>query len=113
MNETKRVRGSLTSGSPTVGPSPGTKFSTPGGSPSSCIRSTKCAAITAASGDGLRIAVLPVTIAADVMPAMIANAKFHGGSTTPTPSGRYSSQFFSPAIGVSGGGFASRSASRA
>ncbi len=57
--------------------------------------------------------MLPVTIAADVIPAMIAKAKFQGGITTPTPSGKYVSQFFSPAIGVSGGGLASRSASRA
>src|SRR5665213_2522169 len=98
VNAMKRVRGSVTSASPTVGPSPGTKFRTPGGSPSSCIRSTNRAAMTAESDDGLRIAAFPVTIPADVTPAMIAKAKFQGGITTPTPSGRYVSQFRSPAI---------------
>ena len=31
--------------------------------------------------------VLPQTIDASVMPPMIAPGKFHGGITTPTPSG--------------------------
>ena len=44
----------------------------------------------AASDDGLSTTVLPVTIAAVVMPARIASGKFHGGITTPTPSGMYS-----------------------
>ena len=35
--------------------------------------------------DGLRTTVLPVTMAAAVMPAMMANGKFHGGITAPTP----------------------------
>ena len=84
----KRVRASRTSASPTVGPSPGTKLRTPGGRPSSWSRSTNRAAITAASGEGFKMTVLPVTSAAAVIPAMIAKAKFHGGSTTPTPRGR-------------------------
>ena len=41
-----------------------------------------------ASGLGLRTTVLPVTIAAQVMPAMMARGKFQGGMTAPTPSGR-------------------------
>jgi len=40
-----------------------------------------------ASTDGFKITVLPQTIAADVMPAMMANGKFHGGITAPTPRG--------------------------
>ena len=44
--------------------------------------------MTAASGEGLSTTVFPVTTAAEVMPAMIASAKFHGGMMAPTPSGR-------------------------
>ena len=87
-------------------PEPGTKLTTPGGRPTSCSRSTNTAAMTGESLEGLSTTVLPATIAAVVMPAMIANAKFHGGITTPTPSGMYSSRFSSPATGVSGGGSA-------
>ena len=59
--------------------------------------------MTGESLDGFSTTALPVTIAAAVIPAMIANAKFHGGMTTPTPSGMYSSRFSSPAMGVNGG----------
>jgi acyl-CoA reductase-like NAD-dependent aldehyde dehydrogenase len=34
---------------------------------------------------GFRTTVFPVTIGATVVPAMIANKKFHGGITTVTP----------------------------
>ena len=83
----KRVFGCATIGSPIAPPEPGTKLTTPAGRPVSASSSTKAAAITGASLDGLRTTVLPATSAAVVMPAMIANAKFHGGITTPTPSG--------------------------
>ena len=63
------------------------KFTTPGGTPTSAKRSTNQAAMIAASLDGLRTTVFPETIAAAVMPIMIAPAKFHGGITAPTPSG--------------------------
>ena len=49
--------------------------------------SINLAAIVGASTDGLRITVFPQTIEAAVIPAMIANGKFHGGITAPTPSG--------------------------
>ena len=39
--------------------------------------------------EGFRMTVLPHTIDAMVMPAMIAPGKFHGGITMPTPSGMY------------------------
>ena len=70
------------------------------------------AAMTGESLDGFSTTVFPVTIAADVIPAMIAIGKFHGGITAPTPSGMYSSALSSPAILVSGWSSASRSASR-
>ena len=46
--------------------------------------------------DGFRITVFPVTIEATVMPAMMANGKFHGGITAPTPSGMYEARSRSP-----------------
>jgi hypothetical protein len=45
------------------------------------------AAMVGASPEGLRMTVLPQTMAAEVMPAIIASGKFHGGITAPTPSG--------------------------
>ena len=47
----------------------------------------KPAAMVGESLDGLRMTVLPVTMAAAVMPAMMAKGKFQGGMTAPTPSG--------------------------
>ena len=50
-------------------------------------RTTNETAIVGESLDGLRMTVLPVTMDAAVMPAMIAKGKFQGGITAPTPSG--------------------------
>jgi hypothetical protein len=83
----KRVLACATIASPIVRPEPGTKFTTPGGRPTSCSSWTNAAAMTGASLDGLSTTVFPATSAAVVMPAMIAKAKFQGGITTPTPSG--------------------------
>ena len=60
--------------SPIVPPDPGMKFTTPSGTPASRSKSTNHAAMIAASLDGLSTTVLPVTIAAAVIPAMIAPA---------------------------------------
>ncbi len=57
-----------------------------------------CHAMPGVSLAGLRTTVLPVTIAAVVMPTQIASGKFHGGITAPTPSGRYTMVSFSPGI---------------
>jgi hypothetical protein len=72
---------------PNSGPSPGQKLTTPSGRPTSSRREKKTAAMVGASTEGLRMTVLPVTMAAAVMPAMMAKGKFHGGMTAPTPSG--------------------------
>ena len=45
------------------------------------------AAMVGESLDGFRMTVLPLTMEASVMPAMMAQGKFHGGITAPTPSG--------------------------
>ena len=70
-------------------------------------------AIPAASEEGLSTTVLPVTMAAVVMPQRIASGKFQGGMTAQTPRGMKTSSFFSPGYGVRGWGCASRSISRA
>ncbi len=51
--------------------------------------STNFAATVGVSPAGFRTTVLPVTRDAMAMPAAIAAGKFHGGITTPTPSGMY------------------------
>ena len=82
-----RVFGCSTIALPKLAPEPGQKFTTPPGIPASSSTSTNLAAIVGESLDGFRITVFPVTIEAAVIPAMIANGKFHGGITAPTPSG--------------------------
>ena len=72
---------------PKPGPSPGQKLTTPSGRPASSSRAKNLAATVGASTEGLRMTVLPVTMAAAVIPAMMAKGKFQGGMTAPTPSG--------------------------
>src|SRR5205085_3776354 len=83
----KRVLGCSTTALPKVPPEPGQKFTTPSGIPASWRTSTNLAAIVGDSLEGFRITVLPQTIAAEVIPAIMAQGKFHGGITAPTPSG--------------------------
>jgi hypothetical protein len=83
----KRVFGCATTALPKDAPEPGQKLTTPGGRPASSRTSMKRAAIVGESLDGLRTTVLPLTMAAEVMPAMMAKGKFHGEMTAPTPSG--------------------------
>src|SRR5580698_582113 len=89
VNEINRVFGCSPIALPNEPPEPGQKFTTPSGMPASSRTSTNFAAIVGESLDGFRITVLPVTIEAAVMPAIIAKGKFHGGITAPTPSGMY------------------------
>ena len=51
--------------------------------PASSSSAKKTAAIVGASTLGFSTTVLPVTMAAAVMPAMMAKGKFHGGMTAP------------------------------
>ncbi len=57
--------------------------------------------------------VLPLTIEASVMPAIMAQGKFHGGITAPTPSGMYIRVSRSPGICTGSSVRERRSASRA
>src|SRR5579864_4502877 len=87
VNAIYRVLGCATSAFPKVLPEPGQKFTTPSGIPASSSNSTNLAAIVGESLDGFSTTVLPETIDARVIPAIIAHGKFHGGITAPTPSG--------------------------
>jgi hypothetical protein len=73
----------------------------------------KPCAMVGESLDGFRITVLPLTIEASVIPAMMAQGKFHGGITAPTPSGMYISVSCSPGNCMGVCAFAKRNASRA
>ncbi len=86
VNATNRVRGCSTSASPIVPPGPGRKLRTPAGTPASSRTSKTFQAVRGESLLGLRIALFPVTIVAAVIPIAIAQGKFQGGMTTPTPS---------------------------
>ena len=87
VKATKRVLGCATSVSPTAEPLPVSSVKLASGNPASSSASANFAAMVGVSLEGFSTTVLPVTSAATVIPAMIASGKFHGGITTPTPSG--------------------------
>src|SRR5215475_4011982 len=87
VKATYRVFGWATIASPKLAPEPGQKLTTPSGIPASSSSSTNFAAMVGESLDGFRTTVLPQAIGASVIPAIIAQGKFHGGITAPTPSG--------------------------
>src|SRR6266568_547666 len=107
-----RVFGCSTIALPKLAPEPGQKFTTPPGSPASSRTSTNLAAIVGESLEGFRMTVFPVTMAAAVIPAIIAKGKFHGGITAPTPRGIYSNWLRSPGYWIGVSAQESRKASR-
>src|SRR5262249_52657196 len=113
VKATNLVFGCSTSPAPKLEPDPGQKFTTPSGIPASCSASKNLNAIAGESCEGFTTTVLPQTIAAMVIPAMMAQGKFHGGITAPTPSGIYCSVSFSPGSCTGVSDLARRSASRA
>ncbi len=113
VNEMNLVLGWATRKSPISPPLPGRKLTTPAGMPASSSSSTARAATIGVKLAGFRMAVLPVTMAAAVMPRVIASGKFQGGITMPTPNDRYISSLSSPARRGSGCGWLRRIASRA
>ena len=70
-----------------VDPDPGRKLTTPAGRPTSSRIRMNCAAMAGEVLAGLRMTALPVTKAALVIPTIIAQGKFQGGMTAPTPRG--------------------------
>jgi hypothetical protein len=81
------VAGCSTMRAPTTSPGPVRKFSTPFGSPCFQNSSQICQPMAGLCSAGLNTTVLPVTSADAIMPAGMAQGKFHGGMTAPTPSG--------------------------
>jgi hypothetical protein len=90
VKATNRTFGCSTSASPIAPPGPERNWSAPGGTPASSRISKMVHAVSGASLLGFKIAVLPVTRVAAVIPIAIAQGKFQGGITAPTPRGRYS-----------------------
>src|SRR5437763_16968552 len=66
VNEMKRRRGLITSGSPTSAPEPLRKLTTPGGMLASSSSAKKRHAIHGASDDGLRITHMTMSLTEDV-----------------------------------------------
>ena len=77
--------GCSTSQAPITSPRPGRNPSTPGGSPPAVSASTRRAATAGVCSAGLSRTGLPVTRAAQVMPAGIASGKFQGAMTAAIP----------------------------
>ena len=87
VKTTPVIRGSEVSTLPTVGPSPGSSWTTSRGMPASWSSSiTRCATIDVCSA-GLASTVLPATAAATIWPQKIATGKFQGlmAANTPLP----------------------------
>ena len=78
VNATPAMRGSATSGAPTVSPLPGSRCNTSPGTPASCSRRTAAAAISGVCSAGLATTALPAASAAATWPVKIASGKFHG-----------------------------------
>src|SRR5208283_3897527 len=89
VNPMYRVFGCCTMVSPTAAPDPLTNCTASFGTPASNKMSTNCAAIAGQSEAGFSTTVFPVTNEATTSPAIMAQGKFHGGITAPTPSGMY------------------------
>ncbi len=83
----KSTPGWATRRAPTSSPIPGTKFTTPGGTPASIRMSISAAAITVVCSAGFMMTAFPATRGAAVMPQRIASGKFQGAIATPTPRG--------------------------
>ena len=85
VKATPAMRGSATSGAPTLGPSPGSRCSTSAGTPASCSRRTAAAAMSGVCSAGLAMTALPAASAAVTWPLKIASGKFQGEMQANTP----------------------------
>ena len=87
VKEMTFTSGCDTSGAPVPGPSPSTRFSTPGGSPASWRACTKLTAECGASSAGLNTTVLPQTSAGRIFHDGTAIGKFQAVIIPQTPIG--------------------------
>ena len=84
---TPAMRGSATSGAPTVSPRPGRNCSAATGTPARCKSRTASCAISGVCSAGFASTGLPAASAAATSPTKIASGKFHGEIATTGPIG--------------------------
>jgi hypothetical protein len=82
-----RTSGWLASAAPTTWPSPGTTFSTPGGSPQSCATWANSSRVSGVCSSGLITMVLPAASAGPIFHMASSSGKFHGTIAAHTPIG--------------------------
>ena len=87
VNETAATSGCWTRAAPASSPKPWTRFSTPGGRPTSSKISTRIVASRGVSSAGLKTAVHPHTRAGAIFQRGMAMGKFHGVMRAATPAG--------------------------
>ena len=82
-----RTSGWLASRAPTTGPSPGTTFRTPGGSPHSCAIVANSSSVSGVCSSGLTTMVLPAASAGPIFHMASSSGKFQGTMAAHTPIG--------------------------
>src|SRR2546421_7549584 len=87
VNDTRAMRGSLTSLAPVVAPLPWTTLNTPGGRPAACAASASSEQVSGAHSGGLRMQVLPAASAGPSFQVDSISGEFHGVMITTTPAG--------------------------
>src|SRR5262245_53255669 len=103
VNETMSTSGDVTSASPTSGPSPHTKLTTPGGSTSFAIRQS-AATQSGSTGAGFTTTVFPHTSAGPSFPAQFVIGKLYGVMQATTPTGSRTAIPNASPLGPSRGG---------
>ena len=86
VNAIMSTSGAATSASPTSGPGPQTKLSTPGGSTSATMRQSS-ATPRGSAGAGFTTTVLPQASAGPIFPAQLVIGKLNGLMAATTPTG--------------------------
>ncbi len=87
MNATACVPGLEAISSPTTGPGPVTRLSTPAGTPASATHSARATAHTDVEGAAAQTTALPAASAGAITSAGIVYGQFHGVMTPTTPRG--------------------------
>src|SRR6185503_19317752 len=86
VNETMSTSGDVVSASPTSGPGPQTKLTTPGGRTESTMRQSSATAM-GSTGAGFTTTVLPQASAGPIFPAQLVIGKLNGVMQATTPTG--------------------------
>ena len=92
MKPTACVPGLRASSSPTTGPGPVTRLTTPGGRSASAMHSASAAAAAEVETAGVQTTVLPAASAGAISSAGIVYGQFHGVIAATTPRGRRTSR---------------------